>query len=54
MEEVLLQVWFYLYRGAIISEMSDNPVTHSDMPPCIMQLLSDMHAVFMNSSTHVC
>ena len=27
---------------------------HSDMPSCTMQLLSDMHAGFMNSSTHVC
>ena len=54
MEEGWLQVWCYLYRGAIISDMSDNPVPLSDLPSCTMQLLSDMHAGFMNSSTHVC
>ena len=27
---------------------------HSDMPSCTMQLLSDMRAGFINSSTHVC
>ena len=53
-EEGWLQVWCYLYRGAIISDMSDNPVPLSDMPSCTMQLLSDMHAGVMNSSTHVC
>ena len=52
MEEGWLQVWCYLYRGAIISDMSDDP--RSDMPSCTMQLLSDIHARFMNSSTHVC
>ena len=54
MEEGWLQVWCYLYRGAIISDMSDDPVPLSDMPACTMQLLSDMHARLMNSSTHVC
>ena len=54
MEEGWLQVWCYLYRGAIILDMSDNPVPLSDMPSCTMQLLSGMHAGFMNSSTHVC
>ena len=34
--------------------MSNNPVPPLDMPSCTMQLLSDMHAGFMNSSTHVC
>ena len=53
-EEGWLQVWCYFCRGAIISNMSDNPVLLSDMPSCTMQLLSDMHAGFMNSSTHVC
>ena len=53
-EEGWLQVWCYLYRGAIISDMSDNPKSFSDMPSCTMQLLSDIHAGFMNSSTHVC
>ena len=47
MEEGWLQVWCYLYRGAIISDMSDDPVPLSDMPACTMQLLSDMHAGFM-------
>ena len=28
----------YLYRGAIISDMSDDLVPHSDMPACTMQL----------------
>ena len=41
-------------RGVIISDMSDNPVPLLDMPSSTMQLLSDMHAGFMNSSTHVC
>ena len=54
MEEEWLQVWCNLYRGAIISDMSDNPMPLSDMPSSTMQLLSDMHAGFMNSSTHVC
>ena len=49
MEEGWLQVWCYLYRGAIISDMSDDPVPLSDMPACLMQLLSDMHAGFMIS-----
>ena len=49
MEEGWLQVWCYLYRGAIISDMSDDPVPLSDMPACTIQLLSDMHAGFMNS-----
>ena len=49
MEEGWLQVWCYLYRGAIISDMSDETVPLSDMPAYIMQLLSDMHAGFMNS-----
>ena len=40
--------------GAIISDMSGNPVSLSDMPSCTMQLLADIHAGFMNSSTHVC
>ena len=53
-EEGWLQVWCYLYSGAIISDMSDNPVPLLDMPSCTTQLLSDMHAGFMNSSTHVC
>ena len=54
MEEGRLQVWGYLYRGAIISDMSDDLAPLSDMPACTIQLLSDMHAGFMNSSTHVC
>ena len=54
MEKGWLQVWCYLYRGAIISDMSDDLVSLSDMPACTMQLLTDMHAGFMNSSTHVC
>ena len=41
-------------RGSIISDMSDDPVPLSDMPVCTMQLLSDMHAGFKNSSMHVC
>ena len=53
-EEGWLQVWYYIYRGVIISDMSDHPVPLSDMPSCTMQLLSNMHAGFMNSSTHVC
>ena len=28
----------YLYSGAIISDMSNDPVPHSDMPACTMQL----------------
>ena len=48
MEEGWLQVWCYLYSGAIISDMSDNLVPLSDMPSCTMQLLSDMHAGFMS------
>ena len=48
MEEGWLQVWCYLYRGAIISDVSDDPVPLSDMPACIMQLLLDVHAGFMN------
>ena len=54
MEEGWLLVLCYLYRCTIISDMADNPVQLSDMPSCTMQLLSDMHAGFMNSSTHVC
>ena len=54
LEEGWLQVWYFLYRGAIISDMSDDPVPLSDMPSWRMQLLSDMHAGFMNSSMHVC
>ena len=38
MEEGCLQVWCYLYRGAIISDMSANPVPLSDMPACTVQL----------------
>ena len=38
MEEGWLQVWWYLYRNAIISEMSDDPVPPSEMPACTMQL----------------
>ena len=38
MEEGWLQVWCYLYRGAIISDMSDDPVPHSDRPASTMQL----------------
>ena len=38
MEEGWLQVWCYLYRGAIISDMSDDPVPHSNMPACTMPL----------------
>ena len=38
MEEGWLQVWCYLHRGAIISEMSYDSVQHSDMPACTMQL----------------
>ena len=38
MEEGWLQFWCYLYRGAIISDMSDDPVPLSDMPACTMQL----------------
>ena len=53
-EEGWLQVWCYVYRDVIISDKSDNPVPLSDMPSCTMQLLSDMHAGFMYSSTHVC
>ena len=52
-KEGWLQVWCYLYRGTIISDMSDNLVPLSDMSSCTMQLLSDMHAGFMNSCTHV-
>ena len=54
MEEGWLQVLYYLYRGAIIPDMSDNTVPLLDMSSCTMQLLSDMHAGFMDSSTHVC
>ena len=54
MEEGWLQAWCYLYRGAVISDMSDDLVPLSNMPAHTMQLLSDMHAGFMNSSTHVC
>ena len=43
-----------LYRGTITSDMSADLVPLSDMPSCTMQLISDMHAGFMNSSTHVC
>ena len=38
MEEGWLQVWCYLHRGAIISDMSDDPVPLSGMPACRMQL----------------
>ena len=38
MKEGWLQVWCYLYRGAIISDMSDDLVPLSDMPACRMQL----------------
>ena len=54
MEEGRLQVWCYLYRGTITSDMSVDLVPLSDMPSCTMQLLSNMHAWFMNTSTHVC
>ena len=54
MEEGRLQVWCYLYRGTITSDMSADLVPLSDMPSCTMQLLSNMHAGFMNTSTHVC
>ena len=37
MEEGWLQVWCYLYRGAIISDMSADPVLLSDMPACTAQ-----------------
>ena len=47
MEEGWLQVLCYLYRGAIISDMSDNTVLLSDMSSCTMQLLSDIHAGFI-------
>ena len=53
-EEGRLQVWCYLYRGTITSDMSADLVPLSDMPSCTMQLLSNMHAGFMNTSTHVC
>ena len=53
-EEGWLQVWCYLYRGTITSHMSADLVPLSDMPSCTMQLLSNMHAGFMNTSTHVC
>ena len=54
MEEGRLQVWCYLYRGTITTDMSADLVPLSDMPSCTMQLLSNMHAGFMNTSTHVC
>ena len=54
MEEGRLQVWCFLYRGTITSEMSADLVPLSDMPSCTMQLLSNMHAGFINTSTHVC
>ena len=38
MEEGWLQVWCYLYRGAIISDMSADPVHLADMPACTVQL----------------
>ena len=54
MEEGRLQVWCYLYRGTFTSDMSADLVPLSDMPSCTMQLLSDVNAGFMNSSTHFC
>ena len=54
MEEGRLQGWCYLYRGTITSDMSADLVPLSDMPSCTMQLLPNMHAGFMNTSTHVC
>ena len=44
MEEGWLQVWCYLDRGTITSDMSADLVQLSDMPSCTMHLLSDMHA----------
>ena len=38
MEERLLQVWCYLYRGAITSDMSADAVPLSRMPACTVQL----------------
>ena len=38
MEEEWLQVWCYSYRGAIIADMSADPVPLSDMPACSVQL----------------
>ena len=32
-----LQVWFYMYKGAIIADMSADPVSLSDMPACTVQ-----------------
>ena len=49
-----LQVWCYSYRGAITSDMFDDPVPISDMPACTVQSLSDMHAGFIYSDTRVC
>ena len=37
-EEGCLQVWFYSYRGAIISDMPADPVPLTDMPACTVQL----------------
>ena len=54
MEEGWLQAWWYLYRGAIISDMSDDLMPLSDMPACTMKLILDMHAGFVNSSMHAC
>ena len=38
MEEGLLQVLRYSYKGAITSDMSADPVPLSDMPTCRLQL----------------
>ena len=38
MEEGLLQVWCYSYRGAITSDMFADPVPLSDMPARTVQL----------------
>ena len=38
MEEGWLQVWCYLYRGVITSDMTADPMPISDMIACIAQL----------------
>ena len=54
MEEGVLQVWCYSYRGDITSDMFADPVPHSIYACLNSTTLSDMHAVFIYSDTRVC
>ena len=51
MEKGWFQVWCYLYRGAIISDMPVDPVQLSDMSACTVQLYQNMHTGFIYSNT---